>query len=95
MWCTGRRTFFKGIELLDPGTWLLLSKDNRQRGRYHELRYDAAEPVTGDEAVTAVRAAFERSVERQLLSDVPVGSYLSGGMDTGSITAVAAGRLPT
>ncbi|MHC4918647.1 MAG: asparagine synthase (glutamine-hydrolyzing), partial [Planctomycetota bacterium] len=93
MWCTGGRTFFKGIELLDPGTWLLISKGRRQRRRYHELRYDAAEPVAGDEAVTALRAAFERSVERQLVSDVPVGSYLSGGMDTGSITAVAARKL--
>lgn len=93
MWCTGRRTFFKGIELLDPGTWLLVTPEGRQRQRYHDLRYDTGEPITGEEAVQAVRAAFERSVERQLVSDVPVGSFLSGGMDTGSITAVAARKL--
>lgn len=93
MWCTGRRTFFRGIELLDPGTWLLVTPEGCQRQRYHDLRYDTGEPITGDEAVQAVRSAFERSVERQLVSDVPVGSFLSGGMDTGSITAVAARKL--
>jgi asparagine synthase (glutamine-hydrolysing) len=37
---------------------------------------------------------FKQAVERQLVSDVELGSYLSGGMDSGSITAVAATRIP-
>ena len=38
--------------------------------------------------------ALVKAVNRQLISDVPVGSYLSGGMDTGTITAIAAGQIP-
>ncbi len=38
--------------------------------------------------------AFERAVSRQMISDVPVGSYLSGGMDSGSITALASKKIP-
>jgi len=41
-----------------------------------------------------LRERFEAAVNRQLMSDVPLGSYLSGGMDTGSISAVAARKIP-
>ncbi len=41
-----------------------------------------------------VASAFERAVDRQLVSDVPVGSYLSGGMDSASIAAVASRSIP-
>ena len=41
-----------------------------------------------------MRAAFEAAVERQLVSDVPLGSYLSGGMDSASIVAVASASIP-
>ena len=45
--------------------------------------------MTAEEAATTLQELFEQAVVRQLMSDVPVGSYLSGGMDSGSITAVA------
>ena len=45
--------------------------------------------LSADECAEALYHLFVRAVTRQLVSDVPVGSYLSGGMDSGSITAVA------
>src|ERR1051326_1657759 len=47
-----------------------------------------------EECAEELYRLFEQAVTRQLVSDVPVGSYLSGGMDSGSITAVAARHIP-
>ena len=46
------------------------------------------------EYIEELNTLFGNAVQRQLVSDVDVGAYLSGGMDSGSITAVAAGRIP-
>ena len=61
---------------------------------FYARLYGVDESVREDEWVERVRAAFERAVNRQLVSDVPLGSYLSGGMDSASIAAVAATRAP-
>ena len=63
--------------------------------RYWDFHF--AEPVSpADEAdyVDELDRLFRQAVTRQLVSDVEVGAYLSGGMDSGSITAVAATELP-
>ena len=50
--------------------------------------------VSREECAQEVRDRFEQAVRRQLVSDVPVGSFLSGGMDSGSIVAVASHEIP-
>ena len=47
-----------------------------------------------EECIHELRRLFSQAVERHLVSDVPVGAYLSGGMDSGSITAVANRKIP-
>ncbi|HEX8363136.1 MAG TPA: asparagine synthase (glutamine-hydrolyzing) [Longimicrobium sp.] len=89
----GEHTLFEGVSLLSPGTiaWI----DPEGGGALHRRRYWDFDFTRPDAALTAHDAeartldAFTRAVERQMVSDVPVGSYLSGGMDSGSITAVA------
>jgi len=87
------RTLFAGVRLLPPATTLVA-----EGGRLRDHRF--WEPLRGrrrwrePEAAEAVRATFEAAVERQLMSDVPVGAYLSGGIDSASITAVASRRIP-
>ena len=89
-------TLFEGVRLLPPGCALTLELDGESRP---ELRrywdYPAAEPadLTEEESAGRVRELFVQAVTRQLVSDVPVGAYLSGGMDSGSITSVAAHHL--
>lgn len=92
------RTLFDGVRLLPAGTYLQIplgATELPRPVRYWD--YDFREPEQpGDdrEYVEELVRLFRQAVTRQLVSDVPVGSYLSGGLDSGSITAIAAGELP-
>ena len=91
-------TLFDSIRLLPPACTLMLDPsrlDAARPVRYwdYEFRKDRFDG-SYEEASEHVFHLFERAVERQLVSDVPVGSYLSGGIDSGSITAVAARHMP-
>jgi asparagine synthase (glutamine-hydrolysing) len=89
------RTLFKGVRLLPPGTTLTVDRDGTVRtDRYWSFTFAATEDRGGRYYADGVRARFEEAVRRQLMSDVPVGSYLSGGMDSGSICAVASRQIP-
>lgn len=89
------RTLFKGVSLLPAGTWLKASADGKlTRQRYWD--YDFVEPESPRdirEYEEELDRLFRQAVNRQLVSDVPVGSYLSGGLDSGSITAIAARQI--
>lgn len=83
-------TLFDGIEKLPPGTIIDVRRasdgwDVEQR-RYWTPSSDLNIP---DDPVTAMRETLEQAVNRQLVSDVPVGFYLSGGLDTSSVVAMA------
>lgn len=91
-------TLFDGIRLLQPGSLLTIEV---KPGDYPHVRtwWDYPfhlEPlqVGEEEAAEELHRLFEQAVVRQTVSDVPVGSYLSGGMDSGSITAIASRHLP-
>src|SRR5207249_6619521 len=62
---------------------------------FWDFRFDEPEaPGDKREYLEELDRLFVQAVGRQLVSDVPVSSYLSGGMDSGSITAVAARQIP-
>jgi asparagine synthase (glutamine-hydrolysing) len=91
-------TLFDGVRLLPPGS--VLELDLAGSAVPSERRYwDFPHPhdvlsLSEDESAQRVHDLFVEAVTRQLVSDVPVGSFLSGGMDSGSITSVAARHLP-
>jgi len=89
------RTLFAGVRLLPAGSTLRVDAGGQARQeRYWSFTF-AADGDRGEAYyVGGVRERFEEAVRRQLMSDVPVGSYLSGGMDSGSITAVASHQIP-
>jgi asparagine synthase (glutamine-hydrolysing) len=86
------------VRLLPPGCILRIPIEPGPRPapeRYWD--YEFAEPESSGDPkayVEELDRLFCQAVNRQLVSDVPVGSYLSGGMDTGAITAVASRQLP-
>ena len=88
----GERTLFKGVRMLPPATTLV-----RERGRTREQRYwqPPAEPDTAirkpEECAEQTRNLLKKAVNKQMVSDVPLGLYLSGGIDSSSIVAMAAG----
>ena len=92
------RTLFKDVRLLPSGCTMRVTLGGQALGaieRYWD--YAFTEPENGaDEAdyLNELDRLFQQAVSRQMVSDVDVGAYLSGGMDSGSITAIAAGQLP-
>ena len=94
----GDRTLFNGVHLLPPGTMLTAdraSSDPIRTERYWDYRFCSPGSASASLAENAERLheALDRAVARQLVSDVPVGSYLSGGIDSGSITALASRHI--
>lgn len=90
------RTLFKDVRLLPNGCWLRADADGSiTEGRYwdYDFRDVGVGPVDPRELEDELDRLFRQAVSRQLVGDVPVGSYLSGGMDSGSITAIAAGQI--
>lgn len=78
---------YENTHMLEAGTWLKIHSDRTiKSGRYYE--FTIQEPtLCGDEAIEAVDAAITNAVKRQLISDVPLGTFLSGGIDSPLITA--------
>lgn len=89
-------TLFEGVSTLPPGTWMTATADGRlEHGRYWDYDFrEPDEPRSAAEYEEELAVLFQQAVSRQVVSDVPVGSYLSGGIDSGSITAVAARQIP-
>ena len=83
----GSRSAFRGIRRLEPARLLRVSPEGRVEREYWSLSYaDQANGSPGS-ASEAVRAALTEAVTGHLVSDVPVGALLSGGLDSGARVA--------
>jgi asparagine synthase (glutamine-hydrolysing) len=79
-----------GIEKLPPGHLLTASPESKpQVISYWDLSFAPDGSVGADEWARALRQQLERSVRQQLVSDVPLGLFLSGGVDSSAVTAIA------
>jgi len=91
-------TLFKDVRLLPAGTFLRISVDPTVAGaprRYWDYEFSEPSAPFSDEIYEEeLDRLFQRAVSRQLVSDVDIGAYLSGGIDSGSVTALAAKQLP-
>ncbi|MFH9075509.1 asparagine synthase (glutamine-hydrolyzing) [Streptomyces alboflavus] len=96
-WVPDSRCAFREAEKLPPGSWLRCRADGQvERGRYWHLKDVAAEgrerARSGEKPDLA--AVVEESTRQHLLSDVPVATFLSGGLDSSYLTALAARHQP-
>jgi len=87
-------TLFEGIRKVPPGHHLRVDGSGAIRiERYWSIPdFEAAASVTEAAADVLVRDALEAAIEESLVADVPVGSYLSGGLDSSLVAALASRR---
>ena len=89
-------TFFEGIRSLPPGHVLVAEKGGEPRVvRYWHPPVGGVGdgehlPLTIEDAAAHVRALLEQAVRRRLVADVPLGAFLSGGIDSSSVVAIMA-----
>ncbi|AXA80007.1 MULTISPECIES: asparagine synthase (glutamine-hydrolyzing) [Achromobacter] len=91
------QTLFEGVSILPAGCSVEVDavKGVGAIERYWDYCFQEPEnPKSDAEYMEELDFLFQRAVKRQLVSDVDVGAYLSGGMDSGSITALAAKQVP-
>jgi asparagine synthase (glutamine-hydrolysing) len=90
LWSPAPRTMLAAVRKLEPGHALVVTDgDVRRHWSYYDMPYrgvtrSAPEPVLANELARHLRTA----VERQLVADVPVGAFLSGGLDSSAIVAM-------
>ncbi|MCG8461949.1 MAG: asparagine synthase (glutamine-hydrolyzing), partial [Holophagales bacterium] len=84
----GRRTLFRGIERLPPGHLAIFEGQRLRIARYVAINASQSRARSMDEYAEGVRHHLRAAVRRQLQADVPLGVYLSGGLDSSSIVAL-------
>ncbi|MEO5924510.1 MAG: asparagine synthase (glutamine-hydrolyzing) [Bryobacteraceae bacterium] len=82
---------FRQVKKLPPGSWLSYEAGGKiQQGTYWRMPVPVAEPAVGDTreaAAKRVRDTFDEAVRIRMIADVPLGAFLSGGIDSSSVVA--------
>ena len=98
LWVPDPKTMFRRIFKLPAGHYATLRKGELKLTQYWDLTFPAANQTyerSEDDLADEVRERFRRSVEAQMVSDVPIGAFLSAGLDSSGIVAMMAGATKT
>ena len=91
-------TIFRDVRKLLPGHYLTLSARKLAIHRWYNIRFDEAltqsSTMNYDDAKSKFASLLDESVQRRLVADVPLGSFLSGGLDSSVITGLASRHKP-
>ncbi|SKC88700.1 asparagine synthase (glutamine-hydrolyzing) [Ohtaekwangia koreensis] len=91
-------SIFLNVKKLMPGHYMMVSRQNIDIQSYYQIPYnrDEAErnPISYKDAQAKLMQLLEASVQRRLVADVPLGAFLSGGIDSSVITALASKHKP-
>ena len=84
------RTIFRGVRKLPAGHWLLWEDGSVRIERFWEMPCSGEAPASEEECAERVASLVREAVQSQLLSDVPLGALLSGGIDSSIMVALMA-----
>ncbi|QNM91540.1 asparagine synthase (glutamine-hydrolyzing) [Aliarcobacter cryaerophilus] len=85
-----KHTLFKNIHSLEPATYLYLENGKvKEKKKYWEFDYNIDESLSEEEYTTELLHLLENSLNIQTRSDVPIGAYLSGGIDSSLVSTLA------
>lgn len=84
------KTFFEGVKMLLPGHYILVQDGKVSIKQYWDASYVKSKDKSVHDYYTRFNSVFSDSIQRHMISDVPLGSYLSGGFDSGSVATMAA-----
>lgn len=90
LYVPGDRTGFEGIKKLEPAHYLLIKNGQVIKKRYWQLSFSSKFHLTEEEWIDRVGHVLEESVSMRMMSDVPLGAHLSGGIDSSLIVALMA-----
>lgn len=92
------KTIFRQVSKVGPGTQMLISAQGIKTERYYSLPKAGenrdSSTYTYEQACDRLKELLDASVKRRLISDVPLGAFLSGGIDSSVIVALAAKHSP-
>lgn len=96
LWCPGEQTLFKSVKKLDPGGAMIVrgGRIARRWTYWTPPGYQPRHDWTWRECAEELHDSLNRCVARQMVSDVPVGAFLSGGLDSSSVVAAARAQAP-
>ena len=83
-------SLFKGIAKLPPASLMVCEEGNIRISSYWQAPAEADPSRSADDWADAVRAEVERAVKAEMVSDVPLGAFLSGGIDSSAVVAMMA-----
>ena len=86
-------TLIENIYMFPPGHYGFFKDGELKLTKYWDIDFNKVEHIGYDEAKKEIKRLFKEAVERRLISDVPVGTFLSGGIDSTAITAIASKTL--
>lgn len=88
------QTIYKNIFVLPPACQLIYENGKVVIEHYWNPPLHVNETISLNEAVEEFQCLFRKAIEKELIADVPVGAFLSGGLDSGTVVAVASEFVP-
>jgi asparagine synthase (glutamine-hydrolysing) len=91
LWTPDPRTMFKGVHKLPPAHYLTYRDGHIETHEYWDVNFEPDDSLSEEDWAERIREQLTTSVRMQMMSDVPLGAFLSGGLDSSSIVALMAG----